>query len=78
MAAFIGGDWEHKGLRHMIEALALAPGWHLAVAGRGQPGDYRQLAARLGVGRADQLARRAQRRASRLRGGGRVRAAVEL
>ena len=50
VAAFIGGDWEHKGLRHLIEALALAPGWQLLVAGRGQPDDYRQLAAELGVG----------------------------
>ncbi len=49
VAAFIGGDWEHKGLRHLIEALALAPGWQLAVAGRGQPRHYRELAAELGV-----------------------------
>jgi len=49
VAAFVGGDWEHKGLRHAIEALALAPGWHLAVAGRGQPRAYDQLAAELGV-----------------------------
>ncbi len=50
VAAFIGGDWEHKGLRHLIEALALAPGWNLAVAGRGHPRDYRDLAEELGVG----------------------------
>jgi UDP-glucose:(heptosyl)LPS alpha-1,3-glucosyltransferase len=50
VAAFIGGDWEHKGLRNLIEALALAPDWNLVVAGRGQPGDYRALATELGVG----------------------------
>ena len=49
VAAFIGGDWEHKGLRHLIEALALAPDWHLVVAGRGAPRPYEELAARLGV-----------------------------
>jgi UDP-glucose:(heptosyl)LPS alpha-1,3-glucosyltransferase len=49
VAAFIGGDWEHKGLRHLIEALALAPGWQLVVAGRGQPRHYAELATALGV-----------------------------
>jgi UDP-glucose:(heptosyl)LPS alpha-1,3-glucosyltransferase len=53
VAAFVGGDWEHKGLRHAIEALADAPGWHLAVAGRGQPRPYIQLAA--GLGAADRV-----------------------
>jgi glycosyltransferase involved in cell wall biosynthesis len=50
VAAFVGGDWERKGLRPAIEALALAPGWHLAVAGRGQEGPFVELATRLGVG----------------------------
>ncbi len=36
--AFVGGDWEHKGLRSVIEALPQAPGWHLVVAGRGHRG----------------------------------------
>jgi UDP-glucose:(heptosyl)LPS alpha-1,3-glucosyltransferase len=49
VAAFVGGDWERKGLRPALEALALAPGWHLAVAGRGQPGPFVELAERLGV-----------------------------
>jgi glycosyltransferase involved in cell wall biosynthesis len=49
VAAFVGGDWEHKGLRHAIEALAQAPGWDLLVAGRGHPELYRQLAGSLGV-----------------------------
>ncbi len=61
VAAFVGGDWEHKGLRHAIEALALAPRWHLAVAGRGQPRAYEQLAAELGVaGRISWLGVRAE------------------
>lgn len=49
VAAFVGGDWEHKGLRHAIAALAQAPDWELVVAGRGQPEPYRRLAASLGV-----------------------------
>jgi len=49
LAAFVGGDWERKGLRPAIEALALAPGWHLAVAGRGQQRAFAELAASLGV-----------------------------
>jgi glycosyltransferase involved in cell wall biosynthesis len=35
LALFVGGDWERKGLIHAIDALAVASGWHLAVAGRG-------------------------------------------
>jgi glycosyltransferase involved in cell wall biosynthesis len=35
LALFVGGDWERKGLRHAVDALAHAPGWHLAVAGAG-------------------------------------------
>jgi glycosyltransferase involved in cell wall biosynthesis len=49
LAAFVGGDWEHKGLRYAIEAVALAGGWQLAVAGRGQPRPYRELAESLGA-----------------------------
>jgi UDP-glucose:(heptosyl)LPS alpha-1,3-glucosyltransferase len=49
LAAFVGGDWERKGLRPAIEALALAPGWHLAIAGRGQQQAFAELAASLGV-----------------------------
>jgi UDP-glucose:(heptosyl)LPS alpha-1,3-glucosyltransferase len=49
LAAFVGGDWERKGLRPAIEALALAPGWHLAVAGRGRQRAFAELAASLGV-----------------------------
>lgn len=53
LAVFVGGDWERKGLRPAIAALALAPGWHLLVAGRGVPGAYRDEARRLGC--ADRL-----------------------
>lgn len=49
LVLFVGGNWEHKGLRWAIEALARAPGWDLAVAGRGNPRSYRELARSLGV-----------------------------
>jgi glycosyltransferase involved in cell wall biosynthesis len=50
--AFVGGDWGHKGLRTVIEALARAPEWDLMVAGRGHVAPYQQLADSLGVGGA--------------------------
>jgi UDP-glucose:(heptosyl)LPS alpha-1,3-glucosyltransferase len=37
LALFAGGDWERKGLPHAVDALALAPDWHLVVAGAGDP-----------------------------------------
>ena len=37
LVVFAGGDWERKRLAHAIDALALAPDWHLAVAGAGDP-----------------------------------------
>jgi glycosyltransferase involved in cell wall biosynthesis len=43
LALFVGGDWERKGLRYAIDALTLAPDWHLAVAGAG---DQEPLLAR--------------------------------
>ena len=49
LAVFVGGDWERKGLRPAIGALAHAPGWHLAVAGRGQAAPFEELAAELGL-----------------------------
>lgn len=49
LLAFVGGDWEHKGLRRAIEALADAPEWDLLVAGRGQPRLYEQLTESLDV-----------------------------
>ena len=47
--AFVGGDWEHKGLRWPLEALAQAPAWDLLVAGAGHVPPYRELSERLGV-----------------------------
>ena len=52
VAAFIGSEWERKGLGEAIRALALAPGWELLVAGAGERERYRQLANSLGVGDA--------------------------
>jgi glycosyltransferase involved in cell wall biosynthesis len=49
VAAFVGGNWEQKGLRPAIEALAHAPDWDLIVAGRGNPGRLRELARSLGI-----------------------------
>jgi glycosyltransferase involved in cell wall biosynthesis len=47
--AFVGGNWEQKGLRAVIEALPQAPGWDVLVAGRGNPGRFRELAGALDV-----------------------------
>jgi UDP-glucose:(heptosyl)LPS alpha-1,3-glucosyltransferase len=49
LAAFVGSEWERKGLRPAIEALAGAPEWSLAVAGDGEEGRYRELAREAGV-----------------------------
>ncbi len=49
IVAFVGGDWEHKGLRRAIEALSDAPDWDLVVAGRGHPDRYRSECESLGV-----------------------------
>jgi UDP-glucose:(heptosyl)LPS alpha-1,3-glucosyltransferase len=46
---FIAGEWEGKGLRQLIEALALAPGWALVVVGKGDRRSYERLAGELGV-----------------------------
>ncbi len=53
VAAFVGSEWERKGLRPVIEALAQAPGWHVLVAGDGDRQRYEELAQSLGV--ADRL-----------------------
>ena len=37
LALFVGGDWQRKGVSHAVDALEHAPGWHLAVAGPGDP-----------------------------------------
>jgi glycosyltransferase involved in cell wall biosynthesis len=50
VAAFVGSEWERKGLRAVIEALASSPEWDLVVAGGGDEAHYRELADALGVG----------------------------
>ena len=50
VAAFVGGLWEHKGLRPAIEALAFTSDWDLVVAGDGDQKRYRELADAVGVG----------------------------
>ncbi|MEA2273880.1 MAG: hypothetical protein QOI98_2588 [Solirubrobacteraceae bacterium] len=50
VAAFVGSEWEGKGLRHAIAALAHAPTWHLVVVGRGDQPRYERIAEKLDVG----------------------------
>ncbi len=52
LAAFVGSEWQRKGLAAAIEALADAPAWDLAIAGAGDEAHYQQLADSLGVGAA--------------------------
>ncbi len=52
VAAFVGSEWERKGLRPVIEALASAREWDLVVAGGGDEKAYRELAHTLGVERS--------------------------
>jgi UDP-glucose:(heptosyl)LPS alpha-1,3-glucosyltransferase len=49
VAAFVGSEWERKGLRPLIDALAQAPGWALLVAGGGDRRAYEALAEERGV-----------------------------
>jgi UDP-glucose:(heptosyl)LPS alpha-1,3-glucosyltransferase len=49
VAAFVGSEWERKGLAPLLSALALAPEWTLLVAGGGDEQRYRELAAAAGV-----------------------------
>jgi glycosyltransferase involved in cell wall biosynthesis len=49
VALFVGGDWERKGVREAIEALAEAPDWRLIVVGPGDRGRFEALAAERGV-----------------------------
>jgi glycosyltransferase involved in cell wall biosynthesis len=49
LALFAGGDWERKGLRHAVDALASAPDWHLAVAGDGDCGELTARAQESGT-----------------------------
>jgi len=50
LAAFVGSEWEGKGLEAAIRALALARAWSLMVVGAGERSRYQELAERLGVG----------------------------
>lgn len=50
IAAFVGSEWERKGLEPAIRALASAPDWILLVAGAGDEPRYRALADALGLG----------------------------
>jgi UDP-glucose:(heptosyl)LPS alpha-1,3-glucosyltransferase len=51
LAAFVGSEWERKGLDPVIRALARADGrWELVVAGSGDRRHYQKLADSLGVG----------------------------
>jgi UDP-glucose:(heptosyl)LPS alpha-1,3-glucosyltransferase len=52
VAAFVGSEWQRKGLEPVIRALAQAPGWQLVVAGGGDRDRYQRLAESVGVGGA--------------------------
>jgi glycosyltransferase involved in cell wall biosynthesis len=52
VVAFVGSEWERKGLEPLIRALASAPGWVVVVAGDGDRLRYQRLADSLGVGAA--------------------------
>jgi UDP-glucose:(heptosyl)LPS alpha-1,3-glucosyltransferase len=52
VAAFVGSEWERKGLEPLIRALAMSPDWDLLVAGDGDRRRYQELADSLGVGAA--------------------------
>jgi glycosyltransferase involved in cell wall biosynthesis len=49
VAAFVGGEWDRKGLGPTLEALAEAPGWSLLGGGGGDEQRFRALAATFGV-----------------------------
>lgn len=49
VAAFVGSEWERKGLEWAIRALSGAPEWTLVVAGSGDEARYRELSISLGV-----------------------------
>jgi glycosyltransferase involved in cell wall biosynthesis len=48
LALFVGGDWERKGLRLAIEAIARTRDWHLLVVGSGDIAASRRIAATAG------------------------------
>ncbi|HVO55187.1 MAG TPA: glycosyltransferase family 4 protein [Solirubrobacterales bacterium] len=49
-ALFVGGEWERKGLRFAIEAVATCPGVELTVVGAGDEAGFAALAEDLGAG----------------------------
>ena len=49
IAVFLGGDWERKGLRHSIGAMATAPDWYLMVVGEGDMDAFRAIAVQMNV-----------------------------
>jgi UDP-glucose:(heptosyl)LPS alpha-1,3-glucosyltransferase len=51
VVAFVGSEWERKGLESAIRAVAQSPQWTLLVAGGGERARYDELAAQLGVER---------------------------
>lgn len=50
VALFVGGEWERKGLRYAIQAVARLQNWHLVVIGSGDTELYRSLAVEAGAG----------------------------
>jgi UDP-glucose:(heptosyl)LPS alpha-1,3-glucosyltransferase len=50
VVAFVGSEWERKGLEPAIRALALSVEWMLVVAGAGARTSYQELAEELDVG----------------------------
>ncbi len=78
IAAFVGSEWERKGLEPLIRALALAPEWDVVVAGGGDRQRYQELADSLGIGQARSLAGSDARRPARIRARRRVRAALRV
>ncbi len=51
VVAFVGSEWERKGLESSIRAVAHSPRWTLLVAGGGEQARYDELAAQLGAKR---------------------------
>lgn len=49
VALFMGGDWERKGVRDAVDAVAGVADAHLAIVGRGDGGAMRAHAARVGA-----------------------------
>jgi glycosyltransferase involved in cell wall biosynthesis len=50
VAAFVGSEWDRKGLEPAIRALGAEPRWSIAVAGGGDEGRFKALADEVGAG----------------------------